>query len=1133
MIGKTIGSYEVVGELGGGGMGVVYRARDTVLGRQVALKFLRAQQNDGDALGRFFHEARAASALNHPNIITIFEIGESDGSSYIVMELVDGHTVRALAQAELPLEHALRIGAQTARALAVAHAAGIVHRDIKPENIMVRPDGYVKVLDFGVATAIVAGETDATATVHTNPGFVMGSLRYMSPEQGRGEALTGASDIFSLGLVLYELMTRTHPFLSPTPMGTLHSILHDSPTPPSRLNPAIPTPVESLMLSMLEKDWRRRPTAAEIVSALEQTDAFVRAVVAESAWEVSHTVGRETEGQAIGRSYAAAAAGHGSLLCVTGEAGLGKTTLVEGFLSGLQDTVIARGRCSERLAGAEAYLPVFEALSSLLRTRGGESAARIMKTAAPTWFVQVASITDEASPTGQMLSETKSAISQERMKREIVSLFEDLSRTRPAVLFLEDLHWADVSTIDLLNYLGTKCGELRLLIIVTYRPSELIAGKHPFRQVKMELEGRHLATEICLETLGRKPFEEYLNLEFPGQRFPADFIEMIYSRTEGHPLFMADLLRDLRNRGVVKGENGDWTLAQTVLHIERELPASIRSMIERKIEHISDADRHLLGVAAVEGPEFDSAVLAEILESDAGDIEDRLDALDRIHFLVRKVRETEFPDGELNTRYRFVHVLYQNVLAESLGASRRARFSLAIARSLEKHNGANAPEIASELAFLFEAGRDFKSASSYYLQASRNAGRVFAHQEVILLTERGLACVGRLPESPERAGTELSIQLLRGGALMMTRGYADNDVLATYRRAAELCQRENLGNQQWAAVRGLWAFYLVRGEYKTAIELANEAMALSKKTNDPVAAIEAHLGIGFTLSYTGDEVEAARHFESGLAIVDPRGRPDPALTFALDTGVGMRGHLATVLWYLGYPDRAVTLCDEALARAQKLRSPYNIAYTLMSNSIVSQARGDVDLTFEQAETAIAMAQEHGFRDVIGWALMRHGWCLFRLGRVEEGLAEMRFYLEQQLLAGARVSRTNAIAHYAECLLHAGRYDEALAAVEESLSTDVANGERFHEAELTRLKGELLAAGGHRREGESALRAAMSIARRNQVKGWELRAALSLSRLLRDLGQPKEAREVLAPVYEWFTEGFETADLLEAKRLLET
>lgn len=185
MVGKTLGSYEVVGELGGGGMGVVYRARDTVLGRQVALKFLRAQQNDGDAVKRFFHEARAASALNHPNIITIFEIGEWEGNSYIVMELVAGQTVRALATTDLPLDTALSLGAQAAKALAVAHAAGIVHRDIKPENIMVRSDGYVKVLDFGVATSIVGGDTDATATVHTNPGFVMGSLRYMSPEQGR------------------------------------------------------------------------------------------------------------------------------------------------------------------------------------------------------------------------------------------------------------------------------------------------------------------------------------------------------------------------------------------------------------------------------------------------------------------------------------------------------------------------------------------------------------------------------------------------------------------------------------------------------------------------------------------------------------------------------------------------------------------------------------------------------------------------------------------------------------------------------------------------------------------------------------------------------------------------------------
>ena len=318
--------------------------------------------------------------------------------------------------------------------------------------------------------------------------------------------------------------------------------------------------------------------------------------------------------------------GRGLLLCIAGEPGIGKTTLVEDFLSEItragQPCIIARGKCSERLAGTEAYLPLLEALDSLLGSADRDSAGHLMKQLAPHWYDQVAPSSDAASSDSRLGE--RAAISQERMKREMGAFIQELSGRRPLVLFFDDLHWADASTIDLLGYLASKFEAMRLLIIVTYRQSDLLLEKHPFLQLKPDLQARGLCHEIPLEFLSRAEIEEYLALEFPENRFPAEFAALIHAKTEGSPLFMADLARYLRDRQVITQERGAWVLAQSVPELERALPESVRGMIERKIIHLSEEDRRLLVVASVQGYEFDSAIVTRALGADAADVEERL-----------------------------------------------------------------------------------------------------------------------------------------------------------------------------------------------------------------------------------------------------------------------------------------------------------------------------------------------------------------------------------------------------------------------------------------------------------------------------------------------------------------------------
>ena len=761
MVAEPVSHYRIINRLGQGGMGEVYLAQDTRLERRVALKLLPARfTQDEERVRRFILEAKAASALNHPNIITIYEIGEAEGARFIAMELVEGRTLRAMIGESPSTDVLSMIGGQIARALAVAHAAGITHRDIKPENIMVRDDGYVKVLDFGLARlAPLAGsrpqsqlnavadaaadapsgnepgayysQNAATLAYNTMPGAILGTVAYMSPEQARGQAVTLATDIFALGIVFYELATGQHPFKGDSLLGMLHRIGSDSPVPPSRLNPAIPASLDGLIIGMLEKEARSRPSAAQVEKALAALAGSVSAVNQPAAPAAPrHTVGRQTERAQLRAAFESAQSGRGLLLCVAGEPGIGKTTLVEDFLSQLAahgSCTVAHGRCSERLAGTGAYLPLLEALESLLRSASNPRAAHLMKQIAPTWYAQIATVSAEGEETALLLKELRTA-SQERMIRELGAFLQEVARLGPLVLFLDDLHWADVSTIDVLSFLAGRFDSLNVLIVVTYRPSDLLLLKHPFLRIKPDLQARGACRELTLEFLSQAEVAEYLALEFPGHRFPPEFPLLIHAKTEGSPLFMADLVRYLRDRGVVAVEESTqdagshtWTLAQDLTEIERDLPESVKGMIERKIAQLGEEDHKLLMAASVQGYEFDSAVVAQVLKIEADEAEERLEKVDRVYAFVRLVSEKEFPDRTLTLHYRFVHVLYQNALYSSLRATRLVTLNREVARALEGFYDTHRASVASELAVLWEAARDYERAAEYLRIATERA----------------------------------------------------------------------------------------------------------------------------------------------------------------------------------------------------------------------------------------------------------------------------------------------------------------------------------------------------------------------------------------------------------------------------
>jgi hypothetical protein len=1126
--------YEILGPSCVGGMGVVYKARDERLGRLVALKFLPAEYaHDPARLALFDREARTASALNHPHICTVHDLGESDGRPFIVMEFVEGRTLRALAAERPEIDEIARLVGQAARALAVAHAAGVVHRDIKPENLMVRADGYLKVVDFGLARRLPGSALPGQSTARsTEPGMITGTVPYMSPEQARSLSPGPASDAFSLGIVLYELVAGRHPFPGTAPLDILNAIVDTTPAAASEHNPAVPPALDGLLWRMLAKDPADRPSAAEVDAALSALAAAPEpAPPPVPPRPARWAVGRGDERAALAAALDGAAAGAGEMVCVAGEPGIGKTTLIETFLADLaadgRACHVARGRCSERLAEAEAYLPVLEAIESLVRGPGGSVATRYLRTLAPSWAAELR--VAEARGRGEDAPVTTST-TRTRLKRELIAFFAELSRRAPVVLFIDDIHWSDLPTADLLAYLGRHCPGMRLLVVVAYRSDELHLAEHPFIRVKRDLEGRRVCRELSLPLLGRSDVARYLELAFPGHEFPPELAAAVHGRTGGNPLFVAELARFLRDRGVVERRGDRWALTRPVAEAAAGVPESVRGLIRRKIDQLSEHCRSILTVAAVQGVEFDSAVLARAVGKAPAEVEEGLQEFEAVHGLFRLVREHEFPDRTLSRRYGFVHAVYQELLAADLAPTRRAAVNRALADALFALHGGHPGLAAAELALLYEAGRDFLRAAELFGAAAENAARVFAHREAAALARRGLALLRGLPDSPELRVVEFRLRMTLGLHLQITEGFAAPEVETAYRRAREVWEASPGVGPPFPILWGLWLFYKVRADVGRAHLLAGELLTLAEGSGDPALVLQARQAGAVVAMCAGDPPAARRHAEAGARLYDPGRHRTLTFRYGQDPGVACLAFGAVALWQLGEVREAVARSRDAVRLAREGSQPSTLTLALHFAAVLHQLRGDAAAVREFASESLAVAVEHHFAFWQAGATALLGWASSAAG-APDGAPLIEQGIETWRATGSATYVPYYLILLADAHGRGGRVGGALAALDESHRVMTETGERLCEPEVFRLRGELLAADAPG-EAEAAFRSAVAVAEGQQARALHLRSAVGLGRLLRGLGRTEEGRAAVAAAAALAADGLrDTPEMTEARALL--
>ncbi len=632
----------------------------------------------------------------------------------------------------------------------------------------------------------------------------------------------------------------------------------------------------------------------------------------------THAVGRDGVLEEMAVSYESVVGGRGQLLGVVGEAGIGKTTAAENFLAGLIDDndrpALGRGQCSERLAGTEAYLPVLEALESLLSAGDAQGLHDLMKSTAPNWYRLVLPHSSVSNPPAAFPS-------PEWLKRELSAFLHRLCEQRPVVLFFEDLHWADESTIDLLAYVADRMDKSRLLILLTYRSEEMLLNRHLFAPLKLDLMARGKLREIELEFLSERNVAQYLDLEYPQHRFPVEFVTMLHQRTEGSPLFVSDLLGDLRDRGVIAERDGEWQLRKSVDVVQRDLPQSVQAMIERKIGRLDEDDRGLLDVAAVQGFEFHACVVAEVSSSDIETVELRLQAIENSHGLIKHVEDVELPDRALTPHYRFMHVLYQNALYGALSSSRKASLSLSVAEKLVEHYSDEREEIASELAALFDAARRPDIAAGYYDTAAQRAAQRAASAEAVALAKRGIALLDSIDEDARTAKMKFHLQTVLVTGLALAKGWVDPEVIEACARAMELAGEDEDPRDLHISLLMLLFNAWASRDISRLDELIRQHRRLAERIDDPVVAVHQYFIDSQEPTWGGRFTEAVPLFERAIASYEPGQDPTACYRYGQDPGIVCRSYASWIYCLAGFPNRPDVLAPSRAASSHtKCRS---------------------------------------------------------------------------------------------------------------------------------------------------------------------------------------------------------------------
>jgi predicted ATPase len=849
-------------------------------------------------------------------------------------------------------------------------------------------------------------------------------------------------------------------------------------------------------------------------------------IEAAAAKGLTRFVGRKNPMAALLDAYEKAQLGSGQVVGIVGEAGVGKSRILLEFKNLLpqEEYTYLEGRCLH-FGGAMSYLPFLDILRSYFDIKEGDPEFIIKKKLEDKIAGLDEKLENALPPLMELLSlkvedENFSKLEpqqkRERTFEAIRNLLIRLSQDRPLVLAVEDLHWIDNTSEEFLNYLIGSLASTLILLVLVYRP-----------EYTHQWGSKSYYRKIGLNQLTTQSSAELVQAILEGGEVSPEIRELILNRTSGNPLYMEELTHSLLENGSIQKKDHQFVLSGKASDIQ--IPDTIQGIIAARMDRLEDNLKRTMQVASVIGRDFAFRILQTITGL-REELKAYLLNLQGLEFIYEK---SLFPELE----YIFKHALTQEVAYNSLLHKRRKEIHGKIGKAIEQIYAERLEEFYEMLAYHFVQGEVWDRAVTYLCQAGGRAMKKSAYVEAMAHLRKGLGLLHTLPGTAEGAELELALQFDLAASLIVSKGWTAPEVEQAYSRALELCRELGETPKLIPVLQGLRLVYAMRGDpgdAQRALELGEQLLTLAQRQNDTRLLQEAHWANGQTLYYLGELNSARTHLEQSSASYTPQSLSSQASRDAAGTQIACLFYTGFILWALGYPDQALETSDEALSLAHELSHPFTLAFAFWGMASLNQYRREVQATLERAEATIALSNEQGFPVMVDYGTPLRAWTLVMQGHSEEGIAQIRQIMANKL---AGIDKSEWPMYYAllvEAHGAAGQTEEGLYMVAEALALVEKNGLRFYEAELRRLQGELLLkqATPDSRQAETCLHCALDLARSQQAKSLELRAAMSLSRLWHQHGKKEEACRLLKEIHGWFTEGFDTPDLQEAKALLE-
>ena len=814
--------------------------------------------------------------------------------------------------------------------------------------------------------------------------------------------------------------------------------------------------------------------------------------------------------------------GHGQVVFISGEPGIGKSALVDTLRRAVRAEGLTRitFRCSPYHTNSALY-PVVEHWKRFSGWQPeDDGAARLAKLESA--LARYRLPREEAVPLlASLLSlpfgdgYQKLNLTPEQLKEQtgdaLVAMSLEEAERQPLLEVWEDVHWADPSTLDLLGQLIDQVPNVPMLMVLTFRP-----------EFTPPWPARSHVRPLTLNRLERPQIEVMATRLAGGKALPVGVVEHIVQKTDGVPLFVEEMTKAVLSSGVLRADGDRYVLTGPLSEVS--IPASLHESLMARLDRLPTL-REVAQMGAVLGRDFAYEMLRAITALEEPRLRDVLGRLVEAELLYQRGRPPR-------SRYMFKHALIQDAAYQSLVRRTRQQYHRQVAELLESRftdTVESSPELVAH--HYTEAGLP-DQAVTYWQQAGEKATRRSANQEAIGHLTAGLAQLAQLPETPERSKREFALQRLLGQASFAIRGYASPEAKRAYSRARELCAVIGDDDGIFPVLFGVWLSEFGGGQHANGATTAGEILERARRTQNAGAHIAGNVALGISELHLGALTHARAHFER--AIGSYRGVEAARLSYeyGVDLGAPSYAYAAWCSWLLGYPDQALRLGDEALVIPERMQHAYTRSRGLYWNSAFHAFRGEWPIVQQRAAEAIVSAGESELAMVAAAGRIMRGAARAMLDPHDEAVAEIREALAAYRATGARCQSTYHLILLGQALAACGRYGEGLFALREAAALVEETGERFFEAEIYRLEGNLLLAENGAAEAEPCYVKALEVARVQEARSLELRAARDMARLWRDQGKRDEARELLAPVYGWFTEGFDTLALKDAKALLD-